>query len=259
FTIYPDDQPNIVDAYSQMLETGCGEAEARAIRKDGSHFWMHVVMVKSTDDTWNHAGQSHYWFITDITERNDRELELERIALTDELTGLFNRRGFFSIATEHLERSKRLKHDSLLIFIDIDGLKVIIDRFGPADGDIAICAIARLIQETFRSSDVFARVGGDEFLVLVNDTKADEDIRAELFSRLASINSELNRPWKIAISVGYLLIPPDKLGPSKHLAEKANSAMYAVKEQKRPNKANRKRNKQAQKAIPVKISNSPDF
>lgn len=147
--------------------------------------------------------------------------------LTDELTGLYDRHGFFSIATEHLERSKRLKHGSLLVFIDIDGLKVINDRFGHVGGDIAICTIARLIRETFRSCDVLARIGRDEFVVLVNDTKSEEEIRTKLFCQLESINLELNRPWKVAISVGCILIPPDKIGPIRQLAELADSAMCA--------------------------------
>lgn len=94
---------------------------------------------------------------------------LENLSLTDELTGLWNRRGFLFHAEQHLKRSLRTRATSLLVYADMDYLKQINDNFGHHEGSLAIEAAADILRKTFRESDVIARLGGDEFAILAID------------------------------------------------------------------------------------------
>jgi diguanylate cyclase (GGDEF)-like protein len=97
------------------------------------------------------------------------EAELRNLSLTDDLTGLCNRRGFFFHAEQYLKTSRRLGKEFLLFYADMDGLKQINDTFGHEEGSLAILRLAEILKETFRESDIVARLGGDEFAVLVAD------------------------------------------------------------------------------------------
>lgn len=103
-------------------------------------------------------------------------------SLTDELTGLYNRRGFLRIGTQFLDGAKRRGCGAWLLFADIRGLKRINDRFGHVAGDRALRATAELLRRSFRSADVVARLGGDEFTVLAGD--ASESSRELLVARV---------------------------------------------------------------------------
>ena len=89
--------------------------------------------------------------------------ELSSLALTDELTGLYNRRGFICLSEVQLKLARRSGCDMVLFFIDVDGLKQINDSFGHSEGDNALIRTAEVLRMTFRESDVLARIGGDEF------------------------------------------------------------------------------------------------
>src|SRR5262249_35377488 len=96
--------------------------------------------------------------------------ELRRLALTDDLTCVFNRRGFFAAATQQLKRAIRKSERLLLFFCDVDGLKQVNDTFGHEEGDLALIRVADALEKSFRSSDIVARLGGDEFVVLALET-----------------------------------------------------------------------------------------
>src|ERR1700692_4131144 len=108
--------------------------------------------------------------------------QLRSQALTDELTGLHNRRGFFALAGQQLKLARRNHATALLFFADINGLKQINDRFGHAEGDAAIHRVARALTRTFRDSDMAARLGGDEFAILTNEVNShsQQDIMRRL-------------------------------------------------------------------------------
>jgi two-component system, cell cycle response regulator len=91
---------------------------------------------------------------------------LEKLALFDELTGLYNRRGFLDLGGKQLKTAERLGKSVLLVFADLDGLKEINDQLGHLDGDAALKDIADVLRESFRGSDIIARLGGDEFAIL---------------------------------------------------------------------------------------------
>ncbi len=107
----------------------------------------------------------------DIAEKNERIAELERILTIDELTGLTNRRGFYTHFEAELDRVNRgQNHGGLLIMIDLDRFKFINDTFGHAAGDEALRIVGSFLQSNIRSMDSAARLGGDEFILLLSNT-----------------------------------------------------------------------------------------
>jgi len=160
--------------------------------------------------------------------------EIKESSLTDELTGLYTRKGFISFARQQLKIAVRSKGDILLFFIDFDGLKQINDTFGHQEGDNAIKEAARILKETFRDSDIIARFGGDEFAVLViNTLKGSEDVLKNRLKENIEIHNNLkDRKYTISLSSGiarYNATPPDTLD---ELISKADALMYEHKRKK---------------------------
>jgi diguanylate cyclase (GGDEF)-like protein len=162
------------------------------------------------------------------------ERELEALALTDQLTGLYNRRGFFTLATRELRRAQRSNNSMLLFFADLDGLKAINDQFGHEEGDRALMAAAKILMQTFRTSDIVSRIGGDEFAILVVD--ADEDLMEKLLLRLYRLINNLNmrkiHKSKLAISIGHTIYNPLNPLSLDELISNADQRMYKMKKVK---------------------------
>jgi diguanylate cyclase (GGDEF)-like protein len=156
--------------------------------------------------------------------------ELRSQALTDDLTGLNNRRGFFALAGQQLKFARRNREHALLFFADINGLKGINDRFGHSEGDAAIRRTARALRRTFRDSDVIARLSGDEFAVLANE--AGPDSERQILRRLkASLDLESagERRYPLSLSVGVARFDPRNPNTLDELLHVADRAMYQAK------------------------------
>jgi PleD family two-component response regulator len=108
-------------------------------------------------------------------ERHRMQEQIRSLSLVDELTGLYNRRGFLTLASQQLKLAHRLKKRMLLVFADLDGMKRINDTLGHQEGDKALIEIAKILKETFRESDIIARLGGDEFVVLTLEKSVSSD------------------------------------------------------------------------------------
>jgi diguanylate cyclase (GGDEF)-like protein len=118
----------------------------------------------------------------------DRELRQQ--ALTDDLTCLFDRRGFFAAATQQLKRAMRNSERQLLFFCDLDGLKQINDKCGHLEGDLALIRVAEALEKSFRRSDIVARLAGDEFVVLAIETdESCEEMLSAASQRISRIRS----------------------------------------------------------------------
>lgn len=156
--------------------------------------------------------------------------ELRNLALTDELTGLHNRRGFFALAGQHLKFARRNREYALLFFADINGLKQINDGFGHSEGDAAIKRIARVLERTFRDSDVVARLAGDEFAILANEANANsrEDILRRLRENLHSQGLRHSR-YPLSLSVGVARFDPQNPTTVDDILNLADRAMYEAK------------------------------
>jgi diguanylate cyclase (GGDEF)-like protein len=158
------------------------------------------------------------------------QAELGNLALTDELTGLYNRRGFIALAERQLKLGRRSGRGMLLFVMDVDRLKQINDSFGHFEGDRALKRTADALEETFRDSDVVARLGGDEFAVLAVEASGHSEatIKSRLFECLKSISAEPSR-YEISLSVGLARFDPCGRTSIGELLAKADQAMYEQK------------------------------
>ena len=161
------------------------------------------------------------------------EEALLALSLIDELTGLYNRRRFFVLAEQYLKLSVRKKEKLLLLFIDMDNLKWINDHHGHNEGDQALIDLANILKETFRESDIIARIGGDEFVVL--SESADENgeiIVTRLYENIEDHNAKRSRRYPLSISVGTTQFDPKYPISIDELLSKADALMYAQKRRK---------------------------
>jgi diguanylate cyclase (GGDEF)-like protein len=158
------------------------------------------------------------------------QAELGNLALTDELTGLYNRRGFMALAERQLKIGRRSGRGMLLFVMDVDRLKHINDSFGHFEGDRALKRTAKVLEETFRDSDVLARLGGDEFAVLAVEASGHSEatIKTRLFECLKSIGAEESR-YEISLSAGLARFDPGSRTSIGELMAKADQAMYEQK------------------------------
>src|SRR5260370_22055459 len=156
--------------------------------------------------------------------------ELGDLALVDELTGLYNRRGFMAIAERQLKVGRRSVKGMLLFFIDVDDLKQINDSYGHSQGDKALRRTAQALEMTFRDSDVIARIAGDEFAVLAIEAAdhSEAAIRSRLCGDLKSISAEESR-YSIRLSMGVARFNRRDSRPIGELMAQADKAMYEEK------------------------------
>ena len=150
--------------------------------------------------------------------------------LLDELTGLHNRRGFVTLATQDLGVARRAKQSLLVAFGDLDGLKHINDTLGHAEGDAALRDVAGILRRTFRDSDLIARIGGDEYAVLVRSAEANgvEALRRRLNHQLTEFNAGSQR-YRISISIGFAHRPAESVTSVESLLNLADRALYLEK------------------------------
>lgn len=167
------------------------------------------------------------------SERELRSLseEMEQLALSDELTGLRNRRGFLVLADQALRLARRTKAKCLLVFIDLDGLKRVNDTRGHAAGDTLIADAAKVLSHVFRESDVVGRVGGDEFAVfaLLDEHDGTNAVNARLLAAIEQYNSQLVPSMRLSMSIGIEELPCESDTGLDVLLSRADRAMYARK------------------------------
>jgi len=173
-------------------------------------------------------------FGIDITERRKMEKKLENIAFSDQLTGLYNRRGFINVAERQLKLSKRSKQKLLLFFADLDRMKWINDTLGHEHGDKALIIAAKILTKTFRESDIISRIGGDEFAILAIDAdeKTAEILLKRLHKLIHNINVQKDRKYDFSISIGYAVFDPHHHDSLDELMSRADMRMYEDKKNK---------------------------
>ncbi len=160
---------------------------------------------------------------------------LRELSITDELTGLANRRGFFAFAQQLIKQVKRTGDRMVLIYADLDNLKAINDSLGHLAGDRALADTARIFRETFRDSDIIARMGGDEFAAILMNA-SDAGVAAaqhRLQKRLEEYNLRRDRAGHLAVSVGLAVFDPSKPTTLDELIRMADARMYEEKQRKK--------------------------
>jgi diguanylate cyclase (GGDEF)-like protein len=238
-------------SWMQDVQTDQGFLRARAARTLGVHGGVafpvtvgdEVIAVMEfysdspavpdarTLDVMHHVGTQ----VGRVVERERHAEAVRNLSLTDELTGLNNRRGFLALAEAQLRLAGRTEKGATLLFLDMDGLKQINDQLGHEMGDAAIADLAVVMRATFRESDILGRLGGDEFVALLPDTSDDE--RALALQRLQEgvtlHNVTQPRSYVLSVSVGVTGFDPKQPEDIETLLSKADSLMY---EQKRRRK-----------------------
>jgi len=167
-------------------------------------------------------------------DRSQKHETLQRLATVDDLAGVYNRRGFLSLANQHLKLARRTRTGFWLILLDIDRLKQINDTFGHHEGDRAIVTTAEILEKTFRDSDIIARLGGDEFSVLTIQAADDgvQSMIARLQENLDHYNAASRASYELALSVGLARFDPARPVPLEELMASADEALYEDKRRK---------------------------
>ena len=167
----------------------------------------------------------------DVSERKKQETALRNISLRDPLTGVYNRRGAIALADQQLKVAQRLGNTMLLLYADLNHLKEINDTFGHSAGDAALIEIADVLQETFRESDIIARMGGDEFVILAMEANgaSEESLRQRLVERLELRNRSGTHDYPLSVSMGVARFDPFEARTFEELVSEADQKMYAEK------------------------------
>lgn len=230
-----DDLGNDLAEVYRML---AGEILISQLEKRYLHRLGHDVWVSSSAslvrDAQNHP--LHFIFqIQDITERKRAEAAIQTLSLADELTGLYNRRGFLAFCKQHLNALRRTNKGVVIVYADLDGLKAINDSFGHKEGDRALVKTAELLKENFRSSDVLGRLGGDEFIVLasVDPDGGMEKLISRLERKFEGFNALKTCPYNLSISLGVAQLEPDGTQSLEDLMANADASMYENKRRKK--------------------------
>ncbi len=168
-------------------------------------------------------------------QRTRTEDALREMSLVDELTKVYNRRGFMTLAEQQIKVAHRTKKDMSLFYADLDDLKAINDSFGHEEGDAALVEAVEVLRDVFRDSDIIARLGGDEFVVLAIDV-AEGRVAAlarRLRERLQARNARAGTPYALSFSLGIVRYDPGKPCTLTELLILADRKMYQDKASKK--------------------------
>ncbi|MEN6413864.1 MAG: diguanylate cyclase response regulator [Veillonellales bacterium] len=157
--------------------------------------------------------------------------KLQIVSMYDELTGVYNRRGWLALAQQQLQVAERTNKKMALFFVDLDSMKLINDTFGHQAGDEALIRAADLLHSTFRRSDIIGRFGGDEFVILSLDV--NPEFSQTMLVRLAERQCLDKRQPQLPLSIGVAYYDPEKPANMEELLAEADKRMYEDKRRKK--------------------------
>jgi diguanylate cyclase (GGDEF)-like protein/PAS domain S-box-containing protein len=227
----PDETNWLIEKADIVFNTGKSVHHEHKSKRDDRYFLFSMNPVRKADGT--------IYAVTivskDITDYKRMEEEFRTLSLIDELTGLYNRRGFFTLIEQLLKQAKRMKKGILMLYADIDNMKNINDVFGHKEGDTALIEIANILKTNYRESDIIARIGGDEFIVIPVGTIGDdiEKITERLEKRLEVYNSEIKHKYKLSLSMGIAFYDPEHPCSVEELLNQGDKQMYKHKQAKK--------------------------
>lgn len=224
-----DEPDRTAEVLSAVEKHGKWTGEIRMLHRDGSIGWIESVVVPLLDDEGQPCGA--LGINRDITRRVQNEEELVRLATTDPLTGLPNRGLLLDRLERTLRRAGRQLHSFALLFIDLDDFKDINDRCGHLAGDQVLKEVAHDLAAALRDSDTVARIGGDEFAVLIEDCSGINDARDVATKALKAVKRSVeidSTPYRITASIGVAVYPAHGHDVSALLGH-ADEAMYRAK------------------------------
>lgn len=164
-------------------------------------------------------------------ERHRLHESLKALSFTDELTGVYNRRGFFTLLEQQISLARRTKKGFYLFLIDFDYLKEINDTYGHLEGDRALIETAKCLRDSFRQHDIIGRIGGDEFAVVAINASVEsgERLTSEMMNQLKNYNALFAAPYQLAFSVGKAYFDCAEELTLDKLMQQADSELYQDK------------------------------
>jgi len=231
-TVHPDDLEMVVER-NRKRERGESvplRYEFKGIQKDGTPIYIEISAARVT-----FQGESvTLAYFRDVTERKRLEEKLRTMSITDDLTGLYNRRGFLTLFQQQVKVAERTKENLLFLFADLDHMKWINDTLGHQAGDRALVETANILKETFRESDIIGRMGGDEFAVLAigSTDENPEVLTARLRDNIAAFNKLGTPDYHISLSIGIVRYDPENPFSLDELLARADQLMYEDKKKK---------------------------
>ncbi|AKF04504.1 diguanylate cyclase/phosphodiesterase (GGDEF & EAL domains) with PAS/PAC sensor(s) [Sandaracinus amylolyticus] len=239
--VHEDDRAALVTALRDALaRDDAPPLLHRMLRKDGSVRWFETRIQPARDESG--AIERLHTVSRDVTERVELEAsrsretsQLVELMHRDELTGLYNRRGFHEHAGALLARGRAEDRPVLFVFCDVNGLKVINDELGHEAGDDVIRDAGALLRACARDTDVVARLGGDELVVaaMVRDEDAAGAFDRRLRELVRAHNAREERPFRVSLSVGSALWRARDGKDLEAMVQEADAAMYAQKRARR--------------------------
>jgi diguanylate cyclase (GGDEF)-like protein len=171
----------------------------------------------------------------ELVTRKKLEEQMRTASITDELTGLLNRRGFLILAEKQLKIAKRNRKNFSLLYLDLDEMKRINDEFGHREGDQALVDISTILKKTFRGSDIIARIGGDEFTVLITEPRSstiEKTVAEHIQDNLRIHNEQAGKGYGLSLSMGMVHYDAEQPCYVEALLDRADALMYAHKRQR---------------------------
>lgn len=222
-----DETRAFIHQVDSVFKTGESyQYEHKSVR-DGGHFLRTLSPVAGSNETIKAVTV----ISKNITSLKNLEAELYALSLADDLTRLYNRRGFLTLAEQQIKIARRMKQPMLLVYADLNEMKKINDTYGHAQGDQALKATADILRNTFRESDIIARIGGDEFAILVTTFRAGGErvFMGRLNDNIAAYNAAGKSAFLLSISTGVFICDPQTPCKIEEMLIAADMRMYEQK------------------------------
>jgi len=204
-------------------------------KKNGEAFWQELNIFPLP----NASGEITHWVSIqrNITERKIAEQQIYDLAFLDPLTGLPNRRLFYDRMRRTLLSNTRSEQHSALLYIDLDHFKLVNDRQGHATGDLVLKSVAKQLSLCMRAGDTISRIGGDEYIILLDNLGKDlataasitDAIAKRMLSSFSSVQEQIDHGWSGTFSIGITLFSGDQSRTLEEIVKDADLAMYQAK------------------------------